>query len=193
MKRILVFLALFASTAILFAQDKPEPNKTEPSKAAQTKATSTKNPVSDTVRELFARQQKNLTAAVDEMPADKFGYSPTPAQMTFGHMVTHMTMSNIELCSKAGSMPPPPMRPAPETEKDRLMVNLSKSFSYCEAALNRVDDSKLGDSVELFGGKQTTVAFALIALTNDWADHYSAASMYLRLNGLLPPSAQPKK
>jgi len=36
-----------------------------------------------------------------------------------------------------------------------------------------VDDSKLGDSIELNGGKQATVAFALIALTNDWADHYS--------------------
>ena len=36
-------------------------------------------------------------------------------------------------------------------------------------------------------------AFALIALTNDWADHYSSAAMYLRLNGLLPPTAQPKK
>ena len=193
---MLVFLALFASTAILFAQDKAdkaEPNKTEPNKPAQTKATPTKNPVSDTVREIFARQQKNLVAAVDEMPADKFGYSPTPAQMTFGHMVTHMTTSNMELCSKAGSMPPPPMRPAPETEKDRLLVNLKKSFMYCEAALNRVDDSKLGNSVELYGGKQATVAFALIALTSDWADHYSAAAMYLRLNGLLPPTAQAKK
>jgi hypothetical protein len=25
------------------------------------------------------------------------------------------------------------------------------------------------------------------------ADHYGAAAMYLRLNGILPPSAQPKK
>jgi hypothetical protein len=30
----------------------------------------------------------------------------------------------------------------------------------------------------------------LIALTNDWADHYSAAAMYLGLNGLLPPTAK---
>jgi hypothetical protein len=36
------------------------------------------------------------------------------------------------------------------------------------------------------------VAFALIALTSDWADHYSATAMYLRLNNLLPPTAQPK-
>ena len=193
MKRMPTFLVLLASTALLFGQDKPEPNKTEPAKSAPTKAAPTKNPVSDSVREILARQQKNLTAAVEEMPADKFGYSPTPAQQTFGHLVMHMTMSNIELCSKAGSMPPPPMRPAPETDKDRLLAGLNKSFLYCEAALNRVDDSKLGDSVELYGGKQGTVAVALIALTNDWADHYSAAAMYLRLNGLLPPTAQPKK
>ena len=30
MKRALAFLALFASTAFLFGQDKPEPNKAEP-------------------------------------------------------------------------------------------------------------------------------------------------------------------
>jgi hypothetical protein len=193
MKPIFALLTLFALTAFLPGQNKLEPNKTEPSKTAQTKTAPSKNPVTEAVREMSSRQQKNLIAAVEEMPTDKFGWSPTPAQMSFGHLVLHMTMSNIELCSKAASMPPPPMRPAPETEKDRLQANLTKSFLYCEAALNKVDDSKLGDSVALFGGKQSTVAFALIALTNDWADHYSAAAMYLRLNGLLPPTAQPKK
>jgi DinB superfamily len=193
MKRTLTFLALFAATALLFAQDKAEPAKTESSKPAQTKAEPGNNPVTEAVKEIFARQQKNLTAAVDEMPADKFGYSPTPAQVPFGHLVLHMAISNIELCSKAASMPPPPMRPAPETDKVRLQAALTRSFLYCEAALNKVDDSKLGNPIEIFGGKQTTVAFALIALTNDWADHYSAAATYLRLNGLLPPTAEPKK
>jgi hypothetical protein len=192
MKRMLAILAVLASTTVLFGQDKPE-QKTEPGKTATTKAEPNKNPVTDVVREILPRQQKNLLAAVDEMPADKFGYSPTPAQMTFGHMVMHMALSNIELCSKAGKMPAPPMRPAAETDKDRLLADLTRSFLYCEAALSKVDDSKLGDSIELYGGKQANVAFALIALTSDWADHYSAAAMYLRLNGLLPPTAQPKK
>ena len=192
MKTMLAILALLASAALLFGQDKPE-QKTEPSKTATTKAEPNKNPVTDVVREILPRQQKNLLAAVEEMPADKFGYSPTPAQMTFGHLVVHMTTSNIELCSKAGGMPPPPLGPAPETDKTRLLAVLTKSFLFCEAALNRVDDSKLGNPIELYGGKQGNIAFALIALTNDWADHYSAAAMYLRLNGLLPPTAQPKK
>jgi hypothetical protein len=33
----------------------------------------------------------------------------------------------------------------------------------------------------------------MLSLSNDWADHYSAAAIYLRLNGLLPPTAQPRK
>ena len=106
MKTMLAILALLASAALLFGQDKPE-QKTEPSKTATTKAEPNKNPVTDVVREILPRQQKNLLAAVDEMPADKFGYSPTPAQMTFGHLVIHISMSNIEQCSRAGSMPPP--------------------------------------------------------------------------------------
>jgi hypothetical protein len=193
MKRALALLALLASTAFLFGQDKPEPNKAEPKKPAPAKVEPSKNPVTDAVREILPRQEKNLIAAVEEMPADKFGYSPTPAQITFGHLVMHVTMSNIELCSKATSMPPPPMKPTPETDKERLQAGLTKSFLYCEAAMGKVDDSKLGNPVELFGGRQATVASALISLTNDWADHYSAAAMYLRLNGLLPPTAQPKK
>jgi hypothetical protein len=33
----------------------------------------------------------------------------------------------------------------------------------------------------------------MITIANDWADHYSTAASYLRLNDILPPSAQPKK
>lgn len=192
MKRTFIFLAVLALPSLIFGQEKSEPTKTEPNKTTQAKTTASKNPVTDVVKEIAERRQTNLIAAVEEMPADKFGWSPTPAQQTFGHLVLHMTMSNIELCSKAANMPPPPMKPMPETDKERLQAGLTKSFMFCQAALNRVDDSKLGDTVELYGGKQATVAFALIALTNDWADHYSTAAMYLRLNGLLPPTAQKK-
>jgi hypothetical protein len=56
-----------------------------------------------------------------------------------------------------------------------------------------MDDSKLGDNVELFGGRQLPRAMAALGLASGWADHYATAAMYLRLNNILPPSAQPKK
>jgi hypothetical protein len=154
-----------------------------------------KNPVTTVLREILPRQQKNLIAAADEMPADKYSFKPTPAQMSFGHLVAHMIKSNLELCAKAGdSAPPPRVGDAKETDsKDKLVSALKTSFDFCNTALAHADDSKLGDTIELHGGQTGPRAFTYFALTNDWADHYSAAAMYLRLNGLLPPTAQPTK
>jgi uncharacterized damage-inducible protein DinB len=172
MKRILVVFLLLAASAVL-AQDK--------------------NPVTSVVKEILPRQQKNLVAAVEEMPAAKFSFHPTENQMTFGHLVLHILESNNYLCAKIGDAPEvKPVGLKESDDKEKLVVALKASFDFCTTALGKVDDSKLGDPVELFGGRKGTRAFALIALTNDWADHYSSAAMYLRLNGLLPPTAQKK-
>jgi hypothetical protein len=153
-----------------------------------------KNPVSSVVKEILPRQQKNLVAAVEEMPADKFGFKPTPAQMSFGHLVLHIVESNNYLCAKIGDVPEVKLPGLEESSgKEKLVAALKASFEFCSTTLEKVDDSKLGDTVELYGGRKGPRAFALIALSNDWADHYSSAAMYLRLKGLLPPTAQPKK
>jgi len=77
--------------------------------------------------------------------------------------------------------------------KDKLEAAAKASFEFCAEAIGKMDDSKLGDSVELFGGRQFPRAMAALGLASGWADHYAAAAMYLRLNGIMPPSAQPKK
>ncbi len=172
MKRAFVFLSLFASAAVGFAQQN-------------------KDPVTSVVKEILPHQEKNLVAAVEEMPADRFGYKPTPQQMSFAHLVLHMTESNNYLCAKAGDVPEPKAQELKETDgKDKLVAALKASFDFCNTAMPKVTDAKLGDTIEVWGGRKAPRAFALIALTNDWADHYSAAAMYLRLNGLLPPTAK---
>jgi hypothetical protein len=152
-----------------------------------------KNPVTTVVKEILPRQAKNLQAAVEAMPADKFSFRPTEPQMTFGHLVAHMIDSNYYLCAKAGDTAQPKLDALKETDKDALVAALKASFDFCNTSLAKVDDSKLGDTIQAYGGREVPRAWSLIALTNDWADHYSAAATYLRLNGLLPPTAQPKK
>ena len=153
-----------------------------------------KNPVTTVIKEIVPRQQKNLVAAAEEMPAEKFSYKPTPQQMSFAHLVVHMTESNYVLCAKASDLPQPKHEDLKDTDgKDKLLTALKSSFDFCNTALEKVDDSKLGDTIESRGGRKAPRAWALIALTNDWADHYGAAAMYLRLNGMLPPTAQTTK
>jgi hypothetical protein len=150
-----------------------------------------KNPVTSVVREIMPHQQKNLVEAVDEMPGNKFDYKPSPQQMSFAHLVVHITNSNNYLCAKIGDVAAPKAPELKETDgKDKLLAALKNSFDFCTTALEKVDDSKLGDTIQAYGGRDAPRAWALIALTNDWADHYGAAAMYLRLNGLLPPTAK---
>jgi uncharacterized damage-inducible protein DinB len=153
----------------------------------------TKNPVSSVVREILARQQKNLIAAAEAMPADKYDFKPTSEQISFAHLILHIAESNDHLCAKIADVSEPKSTEAKESDgKDALVADLKASFDFCSSSLAKVDDSKLGDNVELFGGRQGPRAFAFFALTNDWADHYAAAAMYLRLNGILPPTAKKK-
>ena len=151
----------------------------------------TKNPISTGLKDIQSGRQKNITAAVEEMPADKFNYKPTPDQMTFGHLVTHIIEANNLLCSKASAVPAPKVEEAKETDsKDKLLASLKSSFDFCSDALGKMDDLKLGELTEGFGGKQASRGWFALVLASSWADHYGAAAMYLRLNGITPPTAK---
>jgi len=152
-----------------------------------------RNPVTDVLRDSLAARQKNTIAAIEEMPAEKFGFKPTPEQMSFGHLAGHIVEGNYFFCAKVGDVPQPKFEELPETAaKDKLVAAVKASFDFCGTALAKAEDSKLSDPIQDFTGKQRPRAWAALALAGSWADHYGAAAMYLRLNGLLPPTA-PKK
>jgi hypothetical protein len=107
--------------------------------------------------------------------------------------VVHIIESNNGGCARLADVPAPKVEEFKETDpKDKLLAAARASFDFCSSALGNMDDSKLGDTVD-FGRLQGPRVMAAFFLTGGWADHYGAAAMYLRLNGILPPSAQPKK
>ena len=161
------------------------------SATAQTAPAQTKNPISTALRDILPGRQKNSLAAVEAMPAEKFNYKPSADQVTFGHLVAHMMETNNLLCSKAAAVPAPKVEEVKETDsKDKLVAALKTSFDFCSGALAKMDDSKLAETTEGFGGKQATRAWLSMILAGAWADHYAETAMYLRLNGLLPPTAK---
>jgi hypothetical protein len=200
MKHALALFVLLASGfTMLHAQDVPAAKPASPAAAPKSAVmpsseAATKDPVATSVRMLLPRSQKNVLGAIEAMPGDKFAFKPTAEQMSFGHLVTHIIESNYFLCAKAADVPEPKAEAAKETDsKEKLLAAAKASFDFCGESLAKMDDSKLGDSVELFGGRQFPRAMSALGLASGWADHYAAAAMYLRLNNILPPSAQPKK
>ncbi|MGA8222851.1 MAG: DinB family protein [Candidatus Acidiferrales bacterium] len=162
--------------------------------AAQPAAGPETNPVSNSVRKILERQSKNLVAAVEAMPADKYSYKPTPDQMTFGHLAVHIAETNNFLCSSITGAPAPADEKLTGTEpKEKLVAAVKSSFDYCAQTLAKMDDSNLGEQVPFFGGRKVSRATDMIILAAAASDHYGTAAIYLRLNGIVPPTAQPKK
>jgi len=150
------------------------------------------NPVMNGVRAIAQRQTKNIVEAAEEMPADKYSYKPTAAQMTFGDVVAHLIKEgNNYLCSATtGTKAPDADKFSGTDAKDKLVAGLKDSFKYCETVLAQIQDAQLGDSIDFFGGRKVTKGMAALITVADWADHYSQMAIYLRLNGHLPPTAK---
>lgn len=178
-------IALLAASLLTF-QGPPPPPEFKPSA----------NPVSDAVRQTLVQQSKHLVDAAELMPADKYGYHPTEGQMTFAKLIVHIVQTNTAICSAIGGTMASPevFKMADTAPKDALVAAMRTSFAGCTEALAKVTDAQLGEEASMMGRRTgKSRADAMITIANDWADHYSTAASYLRLNGILPPSAQPKK
>src|SRR6266403_3102959 len=117
--RLLVLLAVVAAVAA----------------NAQESSAPVANPVSTTVKSQLTRFSKNMVAAAESMPAEKYGFKPTPEMNTFGHLVMHIVQSNNLLCSKISGATAPDAKLADTDAKDKLVAGLKASFEYCTTAL----------------------------------------------------------
>jgi len=126
-----------------------------------------------------------LVAAFDSIPADKYGYRPTPVEFTVGFIAQHLEHANYALCGTFGHLKhaTTPKDALPDSvkaqwPKDTLVARLRASVQFCDSALDRVGDPGNPDATGTLLGFET-----------DLAEHYAQLSVYMRLLGLVPPSA----
>jgi uncharacterized damage-inducible protein DinB len=161
------------------------------------------NPVTTVFRTRTMSLQRNIAQAFDSIPESKFGYKPTPAQLTIGYIAQHLVTDNYLFCNNFGAMKATQSAKDTTTAdsikaqwpRDTLISKLKASFAFCESAFAQLDDAKLADQVTMtFNGQSRNVTRAGMVLGHviDMADHYSQLANYMRLNGILPPTALPR-
>lgn len=162
------------------------------------------NPITTAFKGRITTLHRNLAQAFDSIPADKFSYKPTPAQLTIGYVAQHLANDNYLFCNLFGEMKG--TRPAEDTatpdsvkatwSKDKLVPKLKESFAFCASALDQLNDAKLAEQATMTmpNGNTREVIRAGMVLGHalDLADHYSQIANYMRLNNMLPPTALPR-
>jgi hypothetical protein len=161
------------------------------------------NPITTTFKTRITAMHRNIAQAFDSIPEAKFGYKPTPAQLSIGFIAQHVASDNYLFCDQFGakksSLPEKDTATADSVKaawpKDTLVAKLKASFAFCQDAIGQLEDGKLADQVTLsFRGQSRDLPRINMVLGHalDLADHYSQLANYMRLNGMLPPSALPR-
>lgn len=160
------------------------------------------NPITAAFKAAGTNNARLLMAAFDSIPASKYGYKPTPAQLTIGYIAQHLESANYQLCAVFGGMKwnmtaKDSLADTVKAQwpKDTLTARLKASFAFCESAMATVDDAKLADAVPVGppAANRTVIrARYVLGYVTDLVDHYSQIANYMRLNNMVPPSALPR-
>ena len=126
--------------------------------------------------------RRNLDAAAEIMPADKYNFKLTPGQMTFAEWLDHSTQRNYSDCAalKSESTPVAEHEAARLSGKAEVSKALKDSFAYCADALQNMTDEKAVSSAQI-----STALLHLVVHNNEI---YGNIVGYLRVNGIVPPS-----
>ena len=155
----------------------------------------------------FSFQEYDVRSAAEAMPESKWDFRPItgafknekpeygPAEVrSFSEQVKHVACANFAFSAELDGIKPPDAcdkgGPSPANTRKELLTYLRDSFTALSKSLNAITAKNMFDPIEgPYGGPNTRLGLAEIAVWHA-ADHYGQMTLYLRLNGIVPPSSR---
>lgn len=155
----------------------------------------------------FEFQEYDVRSAAEAMPENKWNFRPAPglfkeekpefgpAEMrTFADQVKHVACSNLAFAAELDGTKPPAAcdkgGPSPARTREELLIYLRDSFVALHKSLSAITLKNMFDPIEgPYAGPNTRLGLAEVCVWHA-ADHYGQMAIYLRLNGIVPPSSR---
>lgn len=199
---------LFAQFALVSAaraggQDSPAPQR-QPTAAEMSRQ---ETPGKAFMRQL-GYQEYELRSAAEAMPEEKWDFRPAeglfktekpesgPSEVrTFAEQIKHVACSNFAFAAELDGAKPPEAcykgGPSPAHTRAELLVYLRDSVAALKKSLSAITAKNMYDPIEgPYAGPNTRLGLAAVCIWHA-ADHYGQMTLYLRLNGIVPPASRP--
>ena len=152
---------------------------------------SAQTPAPSPAKELAASFQRAATEILDVaevMPADKYGYKPTPEISTFGDQLAHVAGITQRFIDGAkGTKTDPPHHGA--MTKAETIALLKKTFQGAQEIITPLTDAQLLEPVKFpFGDRTVTRGTFWQGPLYQIRNHHGQLVVYLRMNGIVPPT-----
>ena len=140
----------------------------------------------------WTAQKELIVNAADAMPEDKFGYKSTPAQRSYGEQIMHIVQVNGFLYGTLKAKAPAPAINMMAKTKAEIMTALKQSYDYGEAIVKEFNDQQFNERVAPppFMGPSASRIRLIYGGMQHTQDLYRQMSVYLRLNGVVPPASR---
>jgi uncharacterized damage-inducible protein DinB len=139
------------------------------------------------------RLRDMMTAIVAAMPEDKYDYRPVKEVRSFREMAVHLIQDGITHTAWIAGMP--------KEESDKLgkkyenyktraeiLSGMQEMFDQGEKNIASITNENAHDMVVGMRSEQMTRVQAALVAFEDQMDHYGNFVVYLRINGVVPPS-----
>ena len=136
----------------------------------------------------FSGASSIIMHTAEKMPESLYNYKPASDVRTFGQLIGHIIESNYFFCNQILEDGKAVDTDAIVGSKSKLLSALSESFSYCEDAHKQLDEKSSLDQVHFQGQLKPKLE---VLNTNNMHNimHYGNLVIYLRMNGLVPPTS----
>ena len=142
--------------------------------------------------------ENEIVPAAKAMPAEKYSFAPSAGAMpgakfegvrTFAGQVAHVAQANYFMFGTASGMKPDVDVKAigQMKTKEELVAALEKSYAFAHKAAAMLTPENAFDAVDV-DGPQTRVTGEAFGVAHGY-DHYGQMVVYLRMNGVVPPSS----
>jgi uncharacterized damage-inducible protein DinB len=147
-----------------------------------------------TVRNSWNSVKRYVAASAEKMPAEHYGFKPSPDVRSFGELVAHLANEHYLLCAplKGEANPMEKVDFEKTTAKADLVKAINDSIAYCDAAYAAAKDEP--KTIAQFSATRRGTPFStmLLNVTHD-NEHYGNMITYLRMKGIVPPSSTPTR
>jgi len=155
----------------------------------------------------FEFQEYDVRSAAEAMPDDKWDFRPAPGMFkgekpefgpaevrTFREQVKHVACANFAFAAELDGVTPPAGcdkdGPSPAHTRTELLTYLRDSFTALNKSLTAITVKNMYDPMQgPYATPNTRLGLADICVWHN-ADHYGQMVIYLRLNGIVPPSSR---
>ncbi len=149
------------------------------------------DPLSEELKTDFENVRDYIMRSAEKMPEAKYAFKPSPEVRTFGQILAHVADDQYNLCAPVKSEKRHAAYTAIEDSLSRkadLVAALKDAFAYCEPAYAAMPD-RAGAERSAIGPRRTKFSMLNWNVWHTW-EHYGNLVVYLRINGVVPPSSE---